>query len=46
MIFWKVLCISNIVFNVFASVTLGLAVYKTLKSKKKVQPQYKKYGSK
>lgn len=45
MIIWKILCISNIVFNVFASVTLGLAVYKTLKSKKK-QPQYNKYGTK
>lgn len=46
---WKILCISNIVFNVFLTVVFGMVIYKTIKSnrqKKSTQPVYRKYGSK
>lgn len=46
MLVWKILCISNIIFNVFASLTLGMAVYRVYKQKKKLQPIKKTGGNK
>lgn len=46
---WKILCVSNIVCNVFLTITFGIVIYKTVKSsrqKKSSQPTYRKYGTK
>ena len=46
MLVWKILCISNIVFNFFASLTLGLAVARVYKQKKKIHVIKKAGGNK
>ena len=33
--FWKILCVTNSVLNIFVSVVLGMVVYKVLKQAKK-----------
>lgn len=33
--FWKVLCVTNSVLNIFVSVVLGLVVYRVVKQSKK-----------
>lgn len=46
MLVWKILCISNIIFNLFASLTLGMAVVRVYKQKKNLKSIKKTGGNK